>query len=218
MVYPFGHGLTYTDFAYRDLKVTLDGPDHLSVSVRVTNTGDTCSDEVVQIYGTPPVTRVPRPLCQLLAFSREKHFLPGETRELSFRIALEEMRYYDVISEDFRVDAGVYTIHAGRSSRDLLLSQAITVEGTLPGTRQMNRRVLADHYDDSEDVELLEGAFGMTAVSVKRDNRPAIVRYRDCDLTGSFHAIRFLMKSSKDCEIEIWIDGRKKAVWKGSPA
>lgn len=71
----------------------------LEAVLEITNTGTMVSDEVVQIYGIAPASRVKKPLKQLLAFRREKAVQPGETRRMQFSIPVEELRFYDVISQ-----------------------------------------------------------------------------------------------------------------------
>ena len=77
-LYPFGHGLSYTQFTYSDLTVTLQEGTRLCISLQVENTGSRVGDEVVQIYGTAPASRVKKPLRQLLGFRRLKNLIPGE--------------------------------------------------------------------------------------------------------------------------------------------
>ncbi len=78
----------------------------LEAVLEITNTGTMVSDEVVQIYGIAPASRVKKPLKQLLAFRREKAVQPGETRRMQFSIPVEELRFYDVISQSLMVEEG----------------------------------------------------------------------------------------------------------------
>ncbi len=108
MLYPFGYGLSYTQFAYSDLSVTLQDGAMLHISLQVENTGSAAGDEVVQIYGTAPASRVKKPLRQLLAFRRLKDVAPGESRRVEFVVPTEEFRFYDVISRQLMVEQGSY--------------------------------------------------------------------------------------------------------------
>ena len=78
-MYPFGYGLTYTTFAYENYKVSLKDDRLLQMSPDAGSTGDTASDEVVQIYGSALESCVKKPICQLLDFVRVKNIAPGET-------------------------------------------------------------------------------------------------------------------------------------------
>ena len=91
-LYPFGYGLTYTTFAYENYKISLKDDRLLQISLNVRNTGDTASDEVVQIYGSALESCVKKPICQLLDFVRVKNIAPGETRHIALEIPVEELR------------------------------------------------------------------------------------------------------------------------------
>ena len=93
-MYPFGYGLTYTTFAYENYKVSLKDDRLLQISLDVRNTGDTASDEVVQIYGSALESCVKKPICQLLDFVRVKNIAPGETSHIALEIPVEELRFF----------------------------------------------------------------------------------------------------------------------------
>lgn len=221
VLYPFGHGLTYTDFTYSDLRVELtDAPDDSGSSIRVsfdvTNTGGTASDEVAQVYGKAPLSRAKKPLRQLLGFRRVKNVLPSETRHLELLIPLRELRFYDVVSETLMVEEGEYQILAGRSSRDLPLQTGLWVPGRRTGQRMLNTgRHKADHYDDYENILLTEGHFGFTAVSPKDDSDAGTLIYRDCVFASDSHALWLHLKSQHGCRVEILIDGQTAGSWSG---
>ena len=86
-LYPFGHGLSYTTFGYKNLKVTpaptKDDDDALTVTVDVTNAGQRAGDEVVQLYLRDVVSSVTRPVKELKGFQRVT-LKPGETRRVAF--------------------------------------------------------------------------------------------------------------------------------------
>src|SRR5690606_2635616 len=92
----FGHGLSYTTFAHKDLavdrEVTTDGT--FTVSVRVTNTGDRAGDEVVQLYGRDLVASVTRPTVQLLGYQRV-HLAPGESVTVRFEVPTTRLAFTD---------------------------------------------------------------------------------------------------------------------------
>jgi len=95
-VRPFGFGLSYTTFAYRDLEVDAaartDG--RFTASVTVVNTGDRPGVEVVQLYGRDPVASVTRPVAQLLAFARVA-LEPGQSRRVSFDVPAQRFAFSD---------------------------------------------------------------------------------------------------------------------------
>ena len=122
--WPFGYGLSYTRFAYSDMKLEGD-----SVSCTVTNTGALPGAEIVQLYIAPPQTGLHRPLKELKGF--EKVFLqPGESKRVS--MALDE-RSFSLWDEGWRTPGGEYTLLLCSDSRTPRLSQTVHIQGeTLP--------------------------------------------------------------------------------------
>jgi beta-glucosidase len=119
-LFPFGYGLSYTSFRLDRLAV--HGP---TVSVDVTNTGSRVGSEVVQIYvGHPADAAVPEPPHQLAGFAKVT-LRPGQTRHLVVHLDERAFAYWDVVSNNWKVDPGTYRVFAGTSSRDLPLSAPV---------------------------------------------------------------------------------------------
>lgn len=112
-LYPFGHGLSYTDFAYSGLGVSADGGE-VTVSVTVTNTGDVAGEEVVQLYIHDRAASVARPVRELKGF-RKIDLAPGEAREVAFALGPDELGFYNGRGE-FLVEAGLIDLYVGGSS------------------------------------------------------------------------------------------------------
>ncbi len=162
-LYPFGHGLSYTRFTYSDLEVKAAAGGNLKVIFRVENTGDCQGDEVAQVYGTAPASRVKKPLRQLIGFERLKGMKPGESRLVELAVDREEFRFYDVISGKLMVEEGRYRVFAGPSSAVEAVSAWVDLPGEKTGKRDTARRIAADHYDGYENIVLTQGHFGFTA-------------------------------------------------------
>jgi beta-glucosidase len=118
-LFPFGHGLSYTTFAYSDLKVSPQqiGPaGRAEVSVTVTNTGRRAGDEVVQLYIRDLVSSVTRPVMELKDFRRVA-LAPGESRTVTFTLTPDKLAFFDL---DMRrtVEPGWFDIMVGGSSAD----------------------------------------------------------------------------------------------------
>jgi beta-glucosidase len=116
-LYPFGHGLSYTTFAYRNLRLsapTIRPGDTLVVSVDVTNTGDRAGDEVVQLYVRDEVGSVTRPVKELRGFRRIT-MRPGETQAVSFTLGAKDLAFYDG-ALDLVVEPGFFRVFVGTSS------------------------------------------------------------------------------------------------------
>jgi beta-glucosidase len=116
-LYPFGHGLSYTTFAYRNLKLsaaTMRPGDTLVVSVDVVNTGNRAGDEVVQLYIRDEVGSVTRPVKELRGFRRIT-LRPGETQSVSFTLGAKDLAFYDR-ALDLIVEPGFFRVFVGTSS------------------------------------------------------------------------------------------------------
>ena len=216
VLYPFGYGLTYTEFAYADLRVRLVGFKDLKISLKLTNIGKCMSDEVVQIYGAAPVSRVKKPFRQLLAFERVKAVKPGESREVEFTVPVEELRFYDTISGTLMVEDGRYRIFAGSSSADQRLTAEAEVPGLHPGRRDLTKKIRADHYDDYENMLLTEGQFSYKAVTQADPSKEGVLRYGDCVLGDDPKAFVLHLKSGAGCSVKVLVDGVPAAAWEGN--
>lgn len=126
--YAFGHGLSYSEFAYLDLTVRRSG-NAVKVMVRVRNTGSRAGKEIVQIYVGMPDSLIERPVRELKGFA-PVFLQPGETKEVHVTIEDKEFAYYDVSLHEWKTERGKYRIHAGRASDDLRLYADIVINGT----------------------------------------------------------------------------------------
>ncbi len=138
--YPFGYGLSYTNFRYGDLKVDRGRPDAndtVHVSATVTNTGSAAGDDVAQIYVTTPdaPAALQRPLKRLEAFSKVS-LRPHETKRVEFTVKVPDLAFFDQSTNTFRVDDGRYGIQLGSSAANSGVEQQafVTVSGQLRPT------------------------------------------------------------------------------------
>jgi len=120
--YPFGFGLSYSDFEYADLKQDrqkIAGQDKLTVSLKVSNKGQLAGDELVQLYLRDRVASVVRPVKELRGF-RRIHLQPGQTRELSFVIEREQLSFFNEHLQ-WVAEPGEFDLMIGASSADIRL-------------------------------------------------------------------------------------------------
>ena len=124
VLFPFGHGLSYTTFAYSDLEVVggasgVDDPlAWPTVEVTVTNTGDVGGAEVVQLYVRDVESTVYRPEKELKAFAKV-HLEPGEAQRVQLALDRRSFAFWDTPSADWKVEAGDFELLVGSSSRDV---------------------------------------------------------------------------------------------------
>ena len=168
VTFPFGHGLSYTSFAYGEAAVTTAADGDLEVRVAVTNTGERDGREVVQVYTSLPGSAVSRPVRELKAFASVA-LAAGETREVVLRVRRSDLAYWDVRVDGWVVEGGAYRVEVGASSRDIRTTADVEIEGdavSQPITRDSSLgEVFADPTAAAALHELLErtGAGGLAA-------------------------------------------------------
>jgi beta-glucosidase len=131
-LYPFGHGLSYTQFAYADLTVTpaVGTPSTpLEIAIAVTNSGARAGDEVVQLYAQDLVASVTRPVQQLVGFVR-LHLAAGETARVRFTLDPSQLAFFDAAMR-FVVEPGNFRIMVGASSDDIRAEATVALEGAV---------------------------------------------------------------------------------------
>ena len=124
VAFPFGYGLSYTSFAYSDLKVTAD-----SVTLTVTNTGARDGAEIVQVYIAKPGAEIFRPVQELKAFARVP-LAAGESRTVTLPLDDKAFRYWNTRTDCWEVEGGRYEVRVGASSADIRLMANVDIRGT----------------------------------------------------------------------------------------
>jgi beta-glucosidase len=131
VAYPFGHGLSYTSFAYSDLSVTVltDGDDpRVEVRLTVTNTGERTGRETVQLYVTDPQASVYRPEQELRAFTQVT-LAPGESAPVTLTLGARAFAFWHEAAHGWVVEGGEFGVRIGASSRDIRLTGTVTLAG-----------------------------------------------------------------------------------------
>ncbi|MCY0931717.1 glycoside hydrolase family 3 C-terminal domain-containing protein [Streptomyces sp. H27-H1] len=191
-LYPFGHGLSYTDFAYRDLRMSQPsiGQDgSVDVTVTLANTGRRTGSEVVQLYVRALDARYEAPRRRLADF-RKVRLEPGESRELRFSLPADRLAHWSTATGALTVDPGGYEITAGRSAERPVLTARLTVTGPAPEPRVVvGRRTLAVDFDDHADTTIVDATrTSGDAVTPADPARPATLLFREVDLSGAVRA------------------------------
>ncbi len=183
-LYPFGHGLSYTRFAYSDLTLSSNDlrPDEtLTVRVTVTNTGWRPGEEVVQVYTHQQRSRVKQPLRQLRGFQKVT-LAPGESRTVSVHIPVSDLAFWDVTRGRFVVEDAPHKVQVGRSSRAVCLCAPFTVKGEkIPAREVYAGRLDAVDHDEYDGVVLCDAALD-TGDAVRSATAGAWILFRQVDL------------------------------------
>ncbi|WP_214412470.1 glycoside hydrolase family 3 protein [Sphaerisporangium fuscum] len=182
-LYPFGHGHSYTRFAYSDLRLSADtvGPeDALTVELTVTNTGDRPGVEVVQLYTHQRRSRVKQPLRQLRGFERLR-LAPGESRRVTMTLDVADLAFWDVTQGRFVVEEAPHKVQVGRSARDIRLCAHFTVTGEKIPARDPYTRPLAAADNDEYDAILLCDADRVSGDAVRGTDPGGWIAFREVD-------------------------------------
>ena len=132
VLFPFGHGLSYTEFEYSNLsldKSTMKDSEILNVSVKVKNVGSVDGKEIVQLYIGDNESTVIRPVKELRGFEKVS-LKTGEETTVNFALDKRAFAYYNTEISDWYVESGDFTIFVGKSSRDIQLEATVNVEST----------------------------------------------------------------------------------------
>ncbi|MFG2669577.1 glycoside hydrolase family 3 C-terminal domain-containing protein [Streptomyces sp. NPDC048445] len=207
-LYPFGHGLSYSEFTYSGLTAERAG-DLVRVSLTVTNTGAVAADEVAQLYVRAVAPSVPRPLRQL-AGHRRLHLAPGAAERVELGVPVTELGHWDVAHGRWTVEPGAYEIQAGASSADIRTVTVLTVEGEPAGPRQVLTRGLeAADYDEQLGTVIVDRTKtegdAVTASATRNE-----LLYRSCDFGAG--AQDLAVSASGEGAVHITVDGARVTV------
>jgi beta-glucosidase len=169
--YPFGHGLSYTSFAYTDLAVAVhggaaDGDLTVTASCTVTNTGARPGQEVVQLYLGGPASAVARPVRELKAFTKV-NLQPGQAQTVAFRLDSRDLSYWSTPHGRWMLEAGEFGVAIGASARDLRLATTVDIPAPPVPVRLDAMATLQEWLADPDGVAALREAIGTHA-----DGRP----------------------------------------------
>ncbi len=150
-IYPFGHGLSYSEFEYTSFDVLPDG-DNFIARVGVKNVSERDGDEVVQIYYTVTDSAVIRPIKKLCGFARV-NVPAGEEKVIEVPVARRMLEIFNVRNRKNILESGSYKFMAGASSKDIKLEKALALNGEGLGTRE--QEFDAETYDYCKEMRIL---------------------------------------------------------------
>ena len=133
--YPFGFGLSYTNFEYSDLNVLQEGDD-ITISCAVKNTGNFVGKEVVQLYVKSALGAIEKPEKELKGFAKTKELKTGESQKIVFKTNINDLGYYDTASHSWKLDAGTYEFIIASDSKTFKLSKEILFEAHIIKTTE----------------------------------------------------------------------------------
>lgn len=191
--FPFGFGLSYTEFDRRLEDVALDG-DELLVKVEVTNAGQVTGRDVAQVYATAPAGKgIEKSAAVLAAFAKTRELAPGESEALVLRFAVRDLSSWDVSRGAWALDAGDYRIslrsdsHTELASRDVRLDGATYDTDSATGNPVKNRFEDVTAYMEAYCTQLARGDFAGTFPEPAQDKTAASVGLTLAEYDASEH-------------------------------
>lgn len=157
-LYAFGHGLSYSEFVYRNLSAEVK-PEGVLFRLEVENISERDGDEVIQLYFCPLKSRVKRPNRQLCGFQRVP--VPAGTAvPVTIFVPWHALEFYDVTREKMVVEQGKYCFLAGASSADIRLKTELEIPGERIPSRDLSVPICVKNYDNKEGI-MTQLAFSM---------------------------------------------------------
>ncbi|MFC1878704.1 beta-glucosidase [Chloroflexota bacterium] len=156
VLFPFGHGLSYTSFEYSDLQLSQDqisDSEALTIRLKVKNSGSIAGKEIVQLYVRDVESSVFRPEKELKGFAKVE-LQPGEETEVAVELTQRAFAYYNTDLKDWRVEAGTFEILVGASSRDIRLDATVAVTSGQQTAPDADRDKLAVYYNFPKGAQI----------------------------------------------------------------
>ncbi|MBC6465819.1 glycoside hydrolase family 3 C-terminal domain-containing protein [Actinomadura alba] len=209
-LYAFGHGLSYTTFAYGRPRLSSGSVarnGEVTVSVDVTNTGTAAGAEVVQLYTHQKTSRDEQPLKRLRGFQRV-HLQPGERRTVRMTLRAADLAHWDVTRDKWVVESAEHDLMLGASSADIRGRATLKVRGETIPPRDLGKETRAVNFDDQRGIELVDESKAR-GDSVGRTDAGDWIKFADADLSRA--PKRFTARVAKagagDTSIQIRLGG-----------
>lgn len=172
--YEFGYGKSYTSFDVEPLTVAAD-ENNVSVTVNVTNTGDTYSGkEVVEVYFSAPDGSIEKPYQELAGFAKTDNLAPGESQELTVTYKTTEMSSYDEAKAAYVMEDGDYIVRVGDSSRNTEVAGILTLDKDVVTEQLSNQLTLDKNWKDLSKTGKTPYSYKDEAAQIKAAARIAL--------------------------------------------
>ncbi|PNS01446.1 glycosyl hydrolase family 3 [Petrotoga miotherma DSM 10691] len=158
-LFPFGYGLSYTNFEYTDLTIDkreINDNETLNVKVKVKNTGNIRGKEIIQLYVKDIESKVNRPEKELKGFEKIQ-LEPGEEKTVIFTLDKRAFAYYNTEIKDWYVESGEFELLVGKSSKDIILKEKVKVNSTKTVRNKFHRNsTIGDLMEDPVGSRILK--------------------------------------------------------------
>jgi beta-glucosidase len=210
-LFPFGHGLSYTEFSYESIQVNkeaINDNETVKVSAMVRNSGTMAGKEVVQLFVNDQDSSVIRPLKELKKF-KKVNLQPGETKQITFTLTKRDFAYYDVDSQGWRVETGLFNLLVGRSAADIRLSTTIHVTSTEVKKRVFTRRSLTKEWlQDENGKKIIMDFFAQLSNELNMEDEYTLSFLKECPIPAviSLFGQKWMDDNNADAALDQLID------------
>ncbi|MBS4209410.1 glycoside hydrolase family 3 C-terminal domain-containing protein [Bacillus sp. FJAT-50079] len=184
-LFPFGHGLSYTEFTYESIQVNkeaINDTETVEVTVMIRNNGLMAGKEVVQLYVSDQGSRVIRPLKELKKFEKVD-LQPGEAKQITFKLAKRDFSYYDVGSQGWHVETGLFNLLVGSSVADIRLSTTIHVTSTEVRNPMLTRKSLTKEWlQDENGKKIIVNFFDQLSDELNMEDPYTLSFLKECPI------------------------------------
>ena len=181
VAYPFGYGLSYTEFDYSGFSVNENKDGTFTATVTVTNKGKTAGRETAEIYVSKPETTLEQPKYELCGFAKTKLLQPGESETLTITITADDLYSYDTKNSRYIVDKGEYKFYAASSAADMRAEAGVEIKELRVIYDVENRCV-----PSPEPAHIVKSEY---KVLVERSDDEAIALMKDAEKSGRAYVI-----------------------------
>ncbi len=165
VTYPFGYGLSYTAFTYKDFTIEKQDDNTLVAHVTVTNTGNVEGRDIVQVYVSKPENTLEQAAIELAGFGKTKLLKAGESQTLTIAIPVEAMESYDTVNSRYYIENGTFTFSVGASSEDIKHTVELAYD-TLTVTKDVTNIA----PPDGELVHIQKSTYEVPDIESRKEN------------------------------------------------
>ena len=189
-LFPFGYGLSYTEFSITTKSVAIE-KDHIKVGVSVTNKGIVAGKEVVQVYLSMPEVKLDKPYQDLVAYRKTSLLQPGQTEEINLEFNLSDFASYDEARSSYVLESGDYMVRVGNSSISTEVAAVVSLDHeavTLKCRNCLGKPDFSDVKAPNREVEEIPSNalhLNMNASDIKMQTVNYDVKYQVEDIVRS---------------------------------
>ncbi|OAK74841.1 hypothetical protein ABB05_03505 [Lederbergia galactosidilytica] len=205
-LFPFGHGLSYTEFKYDSIHVNkeaIQDDETVEVTVTVRNSGAMAGMEVIQLYVHDQESSVIRPLKELKKFKKVQ-LNPGEAKQITFTLSKQDFAFYDVLSQGWQVETGSFDLFIGRSVADIRLTKTIHITATEEKKPVFTRKSLTKEWlADKNGKKIITDFFDQLSDELNMEDEYTLSFLKECPISAVISLFGQKWMETNDAEAKV---------------